>query len=118
MSDLKDLLERGRAVVAKEITVAGMKATVHLRRITAGERHQLLKGHKIIRQGNANSQEFDLALNEEQRHQLVLFAAVTSEGKPYFKDIAEVRAADSLTISALYEAAASLDEGKEGPGKA
>lgn len=118
MSDfLADLLAGGKGIIQKEVTVDGKTGTVHFRRITAGERQQLLKGQKVSRQGGATHYELDLALNEEQKHKLVLYSVVTAEGKPYFKDIDAVRSAEAKTVNALYKVAEELiqetaDEGK------
>lgn len=117
---LRELLEGGKAVVAREVKVGGKVGQVHFRRITAGERQALLRGHKVSRTGGATSFELDLALNEEQQQRLVQFSVCKPDGTPYFKDVAAVSAADNATVKALYRVAAEVNgeqEGDDEPGK-
>lgn len=115
MSDfLTDVLVSSTNVVAKEVTVHGKTGTVHFRRITAGERHQLLRGQKVARKGSETAFELDLALNEEQQQRLVLFSICHPDGKPFFKDIDAVRKADATTVQALYTVASKLDDAEGG----
>lgn len=115
MSDfLAEVLDSQRAVLERDVTVGGKTGKVHFRRITAGERQRLLKGSKMTKQGGTTSFEVDLALNEEQKHLLILFSVCKSDGKPYFADLDAVRKADSALVTALYKVASDLeDEGEE-----
>jgi hypothetical protein len=116
---LNDVLAASKTLVEKEVKIGGKAGVVHFRRITAGERHQLLKGQKISRQGGATSFELDLELNDDQQQRMVLFSVCKPDGTPYFANIEAVRKADSKTVQALYAVASSLDDGGEGdePGK-
>lgn len=118
MSDfLSDVLEAGRAVIAREVTVGGKKGTVHFRRITAGQRQELLQGQKVSAKAVSNF-ELDLALNEEQKQRMVLFCTVKEDGTPYFGSIEVVKGAPSDLVQALYQVAAHLDAQEQDAGKA
>lgn len=117
-ADLGELLARGKEVVARDVVVNGTTVKGHFRRLTAGERYQLLKGQKVTRSGGATTFELDLALNEEQQQRYVLFCTCKPDGSPYFKDLDHVRGSDGKVISALYLAAKDVNEGGEDdPGK-
>lgn len=108
---LTEVLAAVSAPVEKEVTLHGKTGKVFFRRITAGERQQILKGQKVSRtSGGSTSFELDLALNEEQRQKLVLFSVCKSDGSPYFSDIKAVQKAEHEVVEALYNVAQSLDD--------
>lgn len=112
-SSLKDLLEIGKQVVEAEVEVAGNKAPGYFRRLTAGERYELLKGQKIARSGGQTSMELDLGLNEESKFKFVMFSVCNKDGSSFFKSLEEVKKADSNTVNALYKIASKVNGDKE-----
>lgn len=112
------MLARTQAVIKREVKVAGKSLTAHFRRITAGERHELLKGQKVNRANGATvSFELDLGLNEIQQQKFVLYSVVNEDGTPFFKNIEEVARVDAKLIGALYQTATGLEEEEEGDAK-
>ncbi len=110
MTSLTELIAENKVAVEKQVAVGGKTVAVFFRRITAGQREQLLKGQKVSRSGSETSFELDLALNEAQRQKFVLYTVCNADGTPFFKDVEAVRAVDSATVQALYAAASSLEE--------
>lgn len=91
---------------AREITVDGQTGTIWLRKISAGERRQLLEGHRIQHQpGSAAVLELDLALNEKERQMLVLFCICNEDGKRHFRSIEQVEKIPHRKFKALANAA-------------
>lgn len=87
---------------AREITIGKDAGTIWLRRISAGERRQLLEGHKIQHNpGSGAVMELDLALNEKERQQLVLFCVCDEAGNRRFKNLAEVEKIPHRKFKAL-----------------
>jgi hypothetical protein len=118
MTDFLSELVEG-APEAREVTVGGKTGTVHFRRITAGEREQLLKGMKIAHTpGTGGSIEIDLAENERQRHLLVCFSVCNPDGSRHFKRVEDVKKLPSATVAALARHAEEVNREDEEPGKA
>lgn len=92
MSDLLSRLAAEDAPEPREVTVGAETFTVWFRRITAGQREQLLKGMKIANTpGQKSSFEIDLGENERQRHLLVAFSVCDEQGRRLFKDVRDVQ---------------------------
>lgn len=92
MSDLLSRLTAEDAPEAREVTLGGESFTVYFKRISAGQREQLLKGMKIANTpGQKASFEIDLGENERQRHLLVTFSVCDEHGRRLFKDVRDVQ---------------------------
>jgi hypothetical protein len=111
--------------IAKDLTYNGKTGKVYFRRITAGERAQLLKGQRIQRKAGeeGTSYDIDLAETEKGKAQLVFFSAVTPDGKQRFSSLGQVLGAEQLLVGALYDLATQVnrehdDEGDDAAGKA
>lgn len=118
MSDFLSELTSDASVEAREVIVGGKTGTVHFRKISAGEREQLLKGMKIAHTpGKGGSIEIDLAENERQRHMLVLFSVCTAEGARHFKRIEDVKKMPAATVAALAQHAEDVNREDEDLGK-
>lgn len=108
MSEFLNSLASEDAPEAREVTVDGKTGTVYFRRLSAGEREQLLKGMQIqhVIKGKGakaapNTVTIDLSQNERQRQLLVLYSVCDESGKRYFKRIEQVQAMPSSRVTAL-----------------
>ena len=87
----KDLTDD--APIAKTITRGKKTLTAYFRRLTAGERLQLVSGQKMTYvDGKRGDFEVDMGEVARNRHLLVKFANVTAEGAQVFGDVREVQA--------------------------
>jgi hypothetical protein len=119
MSDMfLDRLLAGTSPIEREVTFRlpdgrVETGTVHFRRITAGERAQILAGQKYqVNRANAASNvetEIDLGQNERQKHMLVAFSVCRDDGKPYFKGASDVAKYDAAFVEALYNVATEVN---------
>lgn len=99
---------------AREITVDGETGTIWLRRISAGERRQLLEGHKIQHNpGSGAVMELDLALNEKERQLLVLFCVCDENGRRHFTRLDEVEKIPHRKFKSLANAAEDVNRSIE-----
>jgi len=103
MSEFLDRLTQTDAPVAREVTLGDSTGTVWFRRLTAGQKEQLLKGRKVTvktgeRQGTV---DIDLAANERQRQMLLQFTACDENGEPLFKTLERVKAMDGWKVAIL-----------------
>lgn len=97
--------------VEREITFNGKAAKAHFKRITAGEREQILRGMKAVHQiGGKATVELDLCENEKQRHLLVFFSVCNPDGSRYFKKLDDVKAWPSRFIAMLAEHASAVND--------
>lgn len=103
MSEFIDLLTSHDAPVPREITLGNHTGTVWFRRLTAGQKEQLMKGRKVsVKTGEKQGTvDIDLAANERQRQMLVHFTACNEGGEPIFKSIEKVREMDGWKVSIL-----------------
>lgn len=114
MSDFIDELMAGRGLVERQITVMGKTGTVHFKRLTSGQREQLLQGQKVsARNGEKAVVELDLGLNHRTRQLLVQFSVCRADGAAVFADIKAVQAADAGLIEALYEHAEAVNSDED-----
>lgn len=119
MSDFLESLLASDGPVAKEISYGGKTGTVYFRRISAGERAQLLKGQRINTSGGKNASfEIDLADNQHSKHLMVQFSVCKADGSRWFKSLDDVRKADALKVEVLYAAASQVNEEEQDAGKA
>lgn len=118
MTDLTELLA-DEGPVAREVEIGGKKATVHFKRISAGEQEEILRGQKVQQtMGDKAVIELDLSENERQRHLLVLYCVCKPDGSRYFKGVAEVKKLDSRKVRVLAEHAQAVNSEGDDAGKA
>jgi hypothetical protein len=110
MSDILSRLTAEDAPEAREVTIGGETFTVYFRRITAGQRLQLLKGMKIANTpGQKSSFEIDLGENERQRHLLVHFSVCDEQGRRLFRDVRDVQNMQGDRVSRLADIAQEVN---------
>jgi hypothetical protein len=101
------------APVAQEFTFNGTTGTIWLKRITAGQKLQLVKGKRYnynTGEGAPQTLEIDLEDNERNTHLVVSFCVVREDGTPRFKTAADVQKLDAALVAALYQAASKFNE--------
>lgn len=104
--------------VAREVDFGGRIGTVWFRRLSAGQRAQLLKGQKVsTRVGETAEVQVDLGENENTKLQMLQFCVCHEDGRPYFKDLAAVQKIPQDKASVLYEHASAVNGEVEEPGK-
>lgn len=112
MTDFLSRLTSADPPVAKKITIGKETGTVHFRRITAGERRQLLEGQKIQHNpGSSATVEIDLGLNEKEKHLLVMFSVCTEEGTRVFGDTDQVANMPNHKFKKLLKCAEEVNRG-------
>jgi dihydroorotase-like cyclic amidohydrolase len=114
MSDFLSTLIAESAVVSRDVTFRGKTGPVYFRRISAGERAQLVRGQKVSSDGGKTSVEIDVGENVTSRHMLVQFSVCNDEaGNKRFKTLREVQALDGGLVEALYEHASEVNREEE-----
>lgn len=103
MSEFIDLLTAPDAPVAREVTLGDRTGTIWFRRLTAGQKEQLMMGRKVtVKTGEKQGTvDIDLAANERQRQMLVHFTACNEDGDPIFKSLDKVKAMDGWKVAIL-----------------
>lgn len=103
MSDFLSKLTEEDAPEAREVTIDGETGTVWFKRITAGQREQLLKGMKMSHSPGKDQGvvEVDLGANEHQRQMLVAFSTCNEDGVRLFKNVEAVQKLAHRKFSAL-----------------
>ena len=109
MSDFLDEILSAPDVVEREISIGGRKGTVFVRRISAGERAQLLAGQVVTTGGTGTTMEIDLSANEVSKRRMVYFAIATEDGKRRFKSEQDVAKTAAHVVEALYKVAADVN---------
>lgn len=105
--------------IARNVTVRGKTGSVWFKRITAGQREQLLAGQRLqAKVGEKATMDVDLSQNQRTKHLLVQFSTCREDGKPVFSDLKSVQAKDAQTIDALYEHASAVNAEDEEAGNA
>jgi hypothetical protein len=117
MSEFIEELLAGDGLVQREVTYDGKTGMVTFRRISAGERGQLLKGQKIAAHGGQSTYELDLSENQQTKYLMVQFSVCKSDGTRYFKRLEDVKNSDALKIEALYLVANEVNSESENAGK-
>lgn len=103
---------------AREIVLSGKTVTAFFKRITAGQRAQLLKGQRVsTKAGEGSTVEIDLGDNESTKLQMVQFCVVTEDGKPFFKTLGEVQRLDASKVNVLYRHVQEVNAEDEDAGK-
>src|SRR5687768_7158789 len=106
---LKELLE-DEGVVLREVTFHGKTGNVHFRRISAGQKAELLKGQKVQAvSGKSSTFEIDLAENANSKAMLVLYSVANPDGSQFFKKLSEAKAIDAGKLEALYQIASEVN---------
>lgn len=104
MSDFLSEVLNADAPVAREVKFGDKTGTVWFKRITAGQRAQVLRGQKVqTRGGEAASVEVDLGENETTRQMMVQFCVCQPDGKPFFRSIADVAKLEASKVNVLFE---------------
>lgn len=98
---------------AREIELDGETGTVWFRRLSAGQREQLLRGLKVSHRPGTNdgSIEIDLGENEHQGQLLVLFSVCDETGKAVFKNIQAVQKIPHRKFKVLLREAEAVNKG-------
>lgn len=93
MSDIVEWLSAEEALEERDVEIDGETRSVWFRRVSAGQREQLLRGLKVnhVPGENDGSIEIDLGENEHQGQLLVLFSVCKEDGKPAFRNLETVR---------------------------
>lgn len=110
MSDyLKDFLTSD-GVITRSVKLRGKEVNVHFRRISAGQKSELLKGQKVqAESGKTSTFEIDLGENAQSKALLVFFSVVDEDGKPYFKRREDAQKIDAGALEALYAVASDIN---------
>lgn len=118
MSDFLDMLVAPDAPEAREVTVDGQTGTVYFRRISAGEREQLLKGLKVVHTpGGGSTVDIDLAENERQSQMLVLFSVCREDGSRFFTNVDQVKKLPHHKLAVLARHASEVNRESDDLGK-
>lgn len=106
---LSDLLQEDGPVI-RPVTFNGKTGDVHFRRLSAGQKADLLKGQKVHAvSGKSSTFEIDLGENANSKALLVLYSVVKADGSQYFKSQKEVKAIDAGKLEALYAVASDVN---------
>lgn len=108
---------REGALVGKTLKYRGKERTVHFRRITAGERVQLLAG-QTVELGQAGPRSVELGDMTARRHMLVQFSLVRPDGSNVYGSLAEVQAEPEALVDALYALAVEAFADEDDAGNA
>lgn len=121
MDDHNDFLSEllsPAAPIPRELKFGGKTGTAYFRRVTAGERAQLLAGQKFTKRGDeATTIDIDLGETTKGKARMVAFACVTEKGKQRFNSVADVQKVDALLVEALYELASDVNKEADEDGK-
>jgi hypothetical protein len=110
MSDFLSEAIADTGVVEKDVTFRGKSGPVYFRRISAGERAQLVRGQKIVRAADGgNAIEIDIGESVTAQHMLVQFSVCNADGTKRFKNLREVQALDGGLAAALYAKASEVN---------
>lgn len=119
MTDFLTALITENPVVEREIVVRGQTGAAFFKRITAGERAQLVKGQKVSSgSGGSTTVEIDVGESVAAQHLLVQFAVCNADGSRRFKTLREVQAAPADVIGVLYAIASEVNREDGEAGKA
>lgn len=111
MSDFLSRLTAEDNPEAREVTIDGETGTVWFRRLSAGEREELLKGiHVSHVPGSKGSVDIDLGQNERQRHMLVRFSVCDEDGKRVFRNLSDVQKLASRKVAVLARHAEEVNQ--------
>lgn len=119
MTDFLSAFLADNPVLEREITIRGTTGSAHFKRISAGERAQLVKGQKVSSgTGGATTVEIDVGESITSQHLLVHFAVCNPDGSRRFKTLREVQASPADVVGALYAIASEVnrEDGEAGKG--
>lgn len=110
MSDfLKDILS-DHGPVSRSVYFDGKTGQVFFRRISAGQKAELLRGQRVQAGLGKSTFEIDLAENANSKALLVQFSVCNQDGTPYFKKLSDVKAIDAGVLEVLYTAATDVNK--------
>lgn len=111
MSDfLNELLVDAGAVV-RPVTFHGKTGDVHFRRISAGQKAEMMKGQKVQAvAGQKSTVEIDLGQNARSKALLVQYSVVKPDGTPQFRSLREAEAIDAGLLDALHVVASEVNK--------
>jgi len=112
MSDFLNRLIAEDEPEEREVTFDGETGSVWFRRVSGGERAQLLQGLKVshVPGTNEGTVDVDLGNNEHQKHLLVQFSVCTEEGKRVFKTIRDVEKIPNRKLKVLLAHAEAVNK--------
>jgi DNA primase len=118
MSDFLSEFISDNPVIEREVTIRGRSGPAFFRRITAGERADLVKGQKVNTAGGSTTVEIDVGESVKAQHLLVHFSVCNVDGSRRFKTLREVQGAPSDVVAALYAVASEVnrEDGETGKG--
>ena len=103
--------------VERQVTINGKTGGVFFKRISAGQRAQLLKGQRVSTNAGASQVDIDLGENEATKLLMVHFCVCHADGRLFFKSVDEVKKIPAAKASVLYEQAAEVNRETEDVGK-
>jgi hypothetical protein len=119
MSDFLTAFLADNPAIEREVTIRGATGPAHFRRITAGERAQLVKGQKVSSgSGGTTTVEIDVGESVASQHLLVQFSVCNADGTRRFKTLREVQSAPADVIGVLYAIASEVNREDGEAGKA
>ncbi|MEJ7746056.1 MAG: hypothetical protein WKF61_04740 [Luteimonas sp.] len=104
------------APAVREVKFNGKSRKVYFKRITAGERVQLVSGQKV-QIGTKSTMEMDMGDLLKNRHLLVRFSACDEQGTLLFDSVAEVSAEPDWLVNQLAAHADAVNKDDDEPGK-
>jgi len=110
MSDFLEKVVQEEAPISREVTIGGETGIVYFRRISAGEREQLLRGIKVEHKAGMGSVEIELADNERQKQMLVMFSVCREDGSRFFKKIDDVKKLSAAKLEVLVRHAEEVNK--------
>lgn len=112
MSDFLDSILSDNEVIAREVEIDGQKGTIYFKRISAGERADLLKGQvfQFDAQNKGASMSMDSGEARERDQKLVWYSVCKEDGSRYFPSLAAVKKAKDRTVAALCRVAMEVNE--------
>lgn len=118
---INDLAEE--APIEREVQIAGKSFKAFFRKVSSGQHEQLmevmLKGQRVqaSKESKRVELEVDICSIERKKLMMVQFSVVTSDGKPFFKSLADVQQISRENVEALAIIAEEVNGAEEDPGK-
>lgn len=119
MTDFLSAFLADNPVIEREVCIRGSAGPAYFRRISAGERAQLVKGQKVSTgAGGSTTVEIDVGESITSQHLLVHYSVCNADGTRRFKTLREVQAAPADVVGVLYAAASEVNREDGEVGKA
>lgn len=116
---LQTFIDGNSGPVERTVRWGGQEQIGYFRRISAGERMQLVQGQKVTATNGQAEIEIDLGAQENTKHRMVFFACCKQDGSRLFDKVKDVAALDGSLVNALFKIAQDVnkDESEEDLGK-